>query len=200
MDKGQHITEHSYCISRKAREQANGHKAACVWFVGLSGSGKSTLANHVEQELFNMGIKTFSLDGDNIRKGLNKDLTFTAADRDENLRRISEVVKLLCDAGLVVIASFITPFAHERKALRAFLGESFHEIYVDTPLEVCEKRDTKGLYKKARNGEIENFTGISSPFEAPESPDTHITTSTLTIDQSVRLVMDQILPKIKLNV
>jgi adenylylsulfate kinase len=200
MDKGQHITEHLYCISRATREQLNGHKAVCIWFIGLSGSGKSTLANHVEQELCGMGIKTFSLDGDNIRKGLNKDLTFTPADRDENLRRTGEVAKLLCNAGLVVIASFITPFAKERAALRTLLGDSYYEVYVDTPLEVCEKRDTKGLYKKARKGEIQNFTGISSPFEAPASPDIHITTSTLTIDQSVRLIMDKVLPKIKFNV
>jgi adenylylsulfate kinase len=193
-----HIVEHSYKITRLDREQANGHKAACLWFTGLSGSGKSTLANHIEQDLFQRGIKTFILDGDNIRKGLSKGLTFTEEDRIENLRRIGEVAKLMCDAGLVVLATFISPFIHERQLIRILLGESFYEIFVDTPLSVCEQRDVKGLYKKARRGEISNFTGISSPFEAPPSPDIHIKTNNQSLEHSVNLILDNILPKIKL--
>lgn len=193
-----HIVEHSYKVNREDREQANGHKAACLWFTGLSGSGKSTLANRIEQELFAKGIKTFILDGDNVRTGLNKGLTFTDADRDENLRRIGEVAKLMCDAGVVVLAAFISPFKSERQMLRLLVGQSFYEIFVDTPLETCETRDVKGLYKKARNGEISNFTGISSPFETPVSPDVHIQTATQTLEQSVNLVLEKVLPKIKI--
>jgi adenylylsulfate kinase len=193
-----HIIEHSYKITRLERELANGHKAACLWFTGLSGSGKSTLANHVEQELFHQGIKTFILDGDNIRNGLNKGLTFTEQDRIENVRRIGEVAKLMCDAGLVIIATFITPFRRERQSLRNLLGESFYEIFVDTPLEVCEQRDVKGLYKKARSGEISNFTGISSPFEPPTSPDIYIDTANQSLEHSVNLILASVLPKIKL--
>jgi adenylylsulfate kinase len=194
-----HITEHSFKISRAERECANGHKAICLWFTGLSGSGKSTLANLVEQELFNRGIKTYIFDGDNVRNGLSKGLTFTAHDRDENLRRVGEVAKLMCDAGLVVLAAFVSPFMRERQMLRELLGASFHEIYVDTPIEVCEQRDVKGLYKKARAGEISNFTGIGSPFEAPLSPDTHVITENQTLDQSVNLILANVLPKIQLS-
>ena len=194
-----HIVEHKFGITRQEREFANGHKSTCLWFTGLSGSGKSTLANVVEQELFNRGIKTFVLDGDNIRTGLNKGLTFTPHDRDENLRRIGEVSKLMCDAGLVVLAAFVSPFIRERQMLRDLLGASFTEIFVDTPIEVCESRDVKGLYKKARAGEISNFTGISSPFEAPLNPEIHIKTSEQTLEKSASLVLENILPKIKLS-
>jgi adenylylsulfate kinase len=194
-----HITEHTFRISRADRECANGHKAICLWFTGLSGAGKSTLANLVEQELFNRGIKTYIFDGDNIRHGLSKGLTFTAHDRDENLRRIGEVAKLMCDAGLVVLAAFVSPFIRERQMLRDLLGASFNEIFVDTPIEVCEQRDVKGLYKKARAGEISNFTGISSPFEAPISPEIHIVSGNQTLEQSVTLILENILPKIQLS-
>jgi len=193
-----HIVEHSYKITRVDREQANGHRAACLWFTGLSGSGKSTLANRVEQELFAKGIKTYTLDGDNIRKGLSQGLRFNEDDRIENLRRTGEVVKLMCDAGLVVLATFVSPFERDRQSLRNLLGDVFHEIFVDTPLEICEKRDVKGLYQKARNGEISNFTGITSPFEAPVSPDIHINTTNQNLEQSVNLILENILPKIKL--
>jgi len=193
-----HIVEHSYKITRSAREQANGHKAACVWFTGLSGSGKSTLANHVEQELFHMGFKTFILDGDNIRKGLNSGLRFTEEDRIENLRRIGEVAKLMCDAGLIVLATFISPYERDRRALRNLLGPTFYEVFVDTPIETCERRDVKGLYQKARSGEISNFTGISSPFETPLSPDIYIDTTNQTLEQSVNLILETIIPEIKL--
>jgi adenylylsulfate kinase len=194
-----HIIEHSFGITRAERECANGHKAICLWFTGLSGSGKSTVANLVEQELFARGIKTFVLDGDNVRNGLSKGLTFSAHDRDENLRRIGEVAKLMCNAGLVVLAAFVSPFIRERQMLRELLGSSFYEIFVDTSIEVCEQRDVKGLYKKARAGEISNFTGISSPFEAPPSPDIHLVTADYTLDQSVNLVLENILPKIQLS-
>jgi adenylylsulfate kinase len=192
-----HIVEHSYKLKRVDREAANGHKAACLWFTGLSGSGKSTIANCVEQELFERGIKTFILDGDNIRKGLCKDLSFTEADRIENLRRIGEVSKLICDAGLVAIATFISPYRRDRQWLRSLLGDLFIEIFVDTPLEICERRDVKGLYQKARNGEISNFTGISSPFEAPVSPDIYVNTVSQTLEQSVKLILECVLPKLK---
>ena len=165
----------------------------------MSGAGKSTLANLVEQELFNRGIKTYIFDGDNIRNGLSKGLTFTAHDRDENLRRIGEVTKLMCDAGLVVLAAFVSPFIRERQMLRELLGASFNEVYVDTPIEVCEQRDVKGLYKKAREGEISNFTGISSPFEAPLSPEIHVVTENQTLEQSVNLILENVLPKIQLS-
>jgi adenylylsulfate kinase len=194
-----HLTEHGYEITRRDRERDNGHKAACLWFTGLSCSGKSTLANLVEQELFSKGIKTFVLDGDNIRKGLNKDLGFSDEDRVENLRRIGEVANLMSGAGLVVLAAFISPFEASRRAMREMLGERYIEIFVDAPVEVCEERDIKGLYKKARKGEIGNFTGITSPFERPVSPDIHVETSKYTIEQSVSLVLEKIKPKISLE-
>ena len=198
MEEKLHIIEHSYKITRHEREQANGHKAACLWFTGLSGSGKSTLANLVEQEMFHKGIKTFTLDGDNVRKGLNIGLRFTEEDRIENLRRVGEVAKLMCDAGLVTLATFVSPYERERQTLRHLLSPSFYEIFIDTPIEICEQRDVKGLYLKARNGEISNFTGISSPFEAPVSPDIYINTTNQTLEQSVNLILESILPKIKL--
>jgi len=192
-----HIIEHSYKLKRADREAATGHKSACLWFTGLSGSGKSTIANIVEQELYERGIKTFILDGDTIRKGLCSDLSFTEKDRAENLRRIGEVVKLICDAGLVAIATFISPYKRDRQWLRTLLGESFIEIFVDTPLEICEQRDVKGLYQKARRGEISNFTGISSPFEAPVSPEIYINTVNQTLEQSVKTVLEYVLPKLR---
>ena len=192
-----HIVEHSYKLKRADREMANGHRSACLWFTGLSGSGKSTIANCVEQELFEKGIKTYVLDGDNMRKGLCSDLSFTEEDRVENLRRIGEVAKLFCDAGLVTIATFISPYRRERQLLRGLLGESFNEIFVDTPLEICEQRDVKGLYQKARAGEISNFTGISSPFEAPTSPEIYINTVTQSVEQSVNSILEYIPPKLK---
>lgn len=176
----------------------NGHKAACLWFTGLSGSGKSTLANAVEQELCKLKANTYSLDGDDIRRGLNSDLNFTEAGRAENMRRIGEVAKLMCDAGLVVLAAFVSPFIKERQMLKNLMQDSFIEIFVDAPLEVCEQRDIKGLYKKARNGEISNFTGISSPFEIPGSPDIHVRTDLQTIEQSVQEIINGVLPRIKL--
>jgi len=198
MEEKLHIVEHSYKITRHDRELANQHKAACIWFTGLSGSGKSTIANLLEEELYNLGIRTYTLDGDNIRRGLNKGLTFTDEDRSENLRRIGEVAKLMCDTGLVLLATFITPLERQRRSLRNELGDLFMEVFVDTPIEICEQRDVKGLYKKARAGEISNFTGITSPFEPPVSPDICIKTTNHTLEQSVNLILESVLPKIKL--
>ncbi len=199
MEEKLHIIAHNYQVSREEREVKNGHRAVCLWFTGLSGSGKSTVANVVEQELFNMGLKTYILDGDNIRKGLNNDLNFTEQSRIENIRRIGEVAKLMIDAGLVVLAAFVSPFIKDRQLLRSLMGERFIEIFVDAPIEVCEQRDVKGLYKKARAGEISNFTGISSPFERPIHPDIHIHTDKEELKDSVKAVLDTVLPKIKIN-
>jgi bifunctional enzyme CysN/CysC len=158
-------------ISREDRERLNGHKGKVIWFTGLSGSGKSTIANALEKELHDLGQRTYILDGDNVRQGLNKDLGFTDADRVENIRRVAEVAKLMMDAGMIVMTAFISPFRAEREMARELIGqENFVEVFVDTPLAVCEQRDPKGLYKKARNGQIPNMTGISSPYEIPENP------------------------------
>ena len=192
-----HIIEHDYKVDRSSRSEKNGFNSVCLWFTGLSGSGKSTLANVVEQQLFNMGLNTYILDGDNVRKGLNKDLTFTEDSRVENIRRVGEVSKLMVDAGLVVLAAFVSPFIKDREMLRELMGNDFVEIFIDTPIAICELRDVKGLYKKARNGEISNFTGISSPFEAPVNPDVHIHTDKMNIDECVAKILSDILPKIK---
>ena len=166
-------------IARGDRERLNGHQGRVIWFTGLSGSGKSTIANALEKELHTQGKRTYILDGDNIRQGLNKDLDFTDAGRVENIRRVAEVAKLMMDAGLIVITAFICPFRAERDMARRLIGaENFVEVYVDTPLEICEQRDPKGLYKKARNGQISNMTGINSPYEAPEQPDVRFTADT----------------------
>jgi adenylylsulfate kinase len=199
MEEKLHIIAHDYKIDRAVREQRNGHRAACLWFTGLSGSGKSTVANVVEQELFNLGLRTYILDGDNIRKGLNSDLNFTEQSRVENIRRIGEVAKLMIDAGIIVLAAFVSPFIKDRQLLRNLMDGSFVEIFVDAPIEVCEQRDVKGLYKKARAGEISNFTGISSPFERPIHPDVHIHTDKETLEDSVQAVLDVVIPKIKIN-
>lgn len=183
------ITKHKYCISREDRNKRNGHGSLVVWFTGLSGSGKSTIANKLEKLLFDAGIQTYSLDGDNIRSGINRDLSFSVEDRDENIRRIAEVAKLFFDAGIVTITAFISPLEKERNGARHIIGSgNFIEVFVDTPLKVCEQRDVKGLYKKAREGEIENFTGIGSPYEAPENPDFKIKTMEETVeDAALRL-------------
>ncbi len=198
MEEKLHIIAHDYKIGREEREIRNGHRSACLWFTGLSGSGKSTVANVVEQELYNAGLRTYILDGDNIRKGLNKDLNFTEEGRIENIRRIGEVAKLMTDAGIIVLAAFVSPFLKDRQLLRDLMGDSFIEIFVDAPIEVCESRDVKGLYKKARAGEISNFTGISSPFERPEHPDVHIRTDKQNLSDSAKSVLDTVLPKIKI--
>ncbi len=169
--RAQNVHKQSLTIGRVDRERLNGHAGKVVWFTGLSGSGKSTLANALEVELHGRGFRTYILDGDNVRQGLNKDLGFTDADRVENIRRIAEVARLMMDAGVVVISAFISPFMREREMARELIGvDHFIEVFVNTPLEICEQRDVKGLYKLARSGQIPNMTGINSPYEAPESP------------------------------
>jgi len=169
------ITWHNTNISKSDREKLNGHKGTCIWFTGLSGSGKSTLANELEIKLNRLGIHTYLLDGDNIRHGLNKNLDFSDDGRTENIRRIGEVAKLFVDAGIIVLTAFISPFRADRENVKKLLGEGeFIEIFVDADLETCEARDPKGLYKKARSGEIKDFTGISSPYEEPDNPELKI--------------------------
>jgi bifunctional enzyme CysN/CysC len=181
-------------IDRDAHASLKNQKPALLWFTGLSGSGKSTIANLVEKKLHRMNRHTFLLDGDNVRHGLNKDLGFTEADRIENIRRVGEVAKLMTDAGLIVITAFISPFKAERDMVRSMLpaGE-FVEIFVDTPLEEAEKRDVKGLYKKARAGQLKNFTGIDSPYEAPEDAEIRIDTTAMTPDEAADLIVDRLL-------
>ena len=173
-------------VDKSARRQLNGHTSRVLWFTGLSGSGKSTIANALEKALHERGIRTYILDGDNVRHGLNSDLGFTDADRVENIRRIGEVAKLMVDAGVVVLTAFISPFRAERAMVRGLFEDGeFTEIFVDTPLAIAEKRDPKGLYQKARRGEIPNFTGINSPYEAPLEPELHIKTSKQSVEQAV---------------
>jgi adenylylsulfate kinase len=180
------IVWHEHAIDKNARAAQNGHKAFVLWFTGLSGSGKSTIAGALEQELFRRGVHTYLLDGDNVRHGLCKGLGFTLADRQENLRRVGEAAKLMVDAGLVVLAAFVSPYRADRDAIRALLPDGeFVEVFVDTPLAECEQRDPKGLYKKARAGEIKNFTGIDDPYEAPEQPEVHIHNHGRSVDEVV---------------
>ncbi|WP_144905014.1 adenylyl-sulfate kinase, partial [Novosphingobium taihuense] len=169
-------------------------KPKVLWFTGLSGSGKSTIANMVEKRLHAVGKHTFLLDGDNVRHGLNKDLGFTEADRIENIRRVGEVARLMTDAGLIVLTAFISPFRAEREMVRSLMAEGeFVEIFVDTPLEVAEARDVKGLYKKARSGQLKNFTGIDSPYEAPENPDFRVDTTTESPENAAERIVNALL-------
>lgn len=180
-------------ISRKDRNLISGHNSKVIWITGLSGSGKSTVANGLEELLFKKNIRTYTLDGDNIRRGINKELTFTEEDRTENLRRIGEIVKLFIDAGVVVIAAFISPMKKDRQMLREIIGEEdFFEVFINTPIEICEQRDAKGLYKKARSGEILNFTGISAPYEAPENPDVTINTEKQSAKEAAELIWSKL--------
>ncbi|KAB1066123.1 adenylyl-sulfate kinase [Salibacter halophilus] len=195
-----HIIPHDHDISQADREKLNGHKGLLIWFTGLSGSGKSTVANLLERKLYEKGIHTFILDGDNIRSGLNSDLDFSSESRKENIRRIGEVSNLFVNNGTVALSAFISPFRSDRDQVRNIVGsDRYLEIFVDCPLEVCEERDVKGLYKKARAGEISNFTGISSPFEAPENPDVHLRTDKESKEDCVTKIMDVILPKMALK-
>ncbi|MBB3868839.1 adenylyl-sulfate kinase [Geobacillus sp. NFOSA3] len=184
------IVWHQTSITKKDRRKRNGHHSAILWFTGLSGSGKSTIANAVSKKLFDLGIQNYVLDGDNIRHGLNKDLGFSVEDRTENIRRIGEVAKLFVDSGQFVLTAFISPFAQDRELVRNLVEkDEFIEIYVKCPLEECERRDPKGLYKKARNGEIRDFTGIDSPYEAPVSPELILETDRYTIDECANQVL-----------
>ena len=193
------IQSPSFEISRSDRSTHKKHNSFVLWSTGLSGSGKSTLADLVEKHLMNLGVHTYILDGDNIRKGLNKDLGFSNEDRTENIRRIGEVSSLFVDAGIVVISSFISPFQKDRAIAAEAVGEDrFIEVYINAPLEVCEKRDPKGLYKKARDGVITDFTGVSSPYEAPVSPDVEVRTDELSMIEAAASIIEAI--KSKLNV
>jgi adenylyl-sulfate kinase len=176
-------------VSREDRARVSGQRGVVLWFTGLSGSGKSTVASAVEQSLNAAGRLTYLLDGDNVRHGLNGDLGFSDADRQENIRRVAHVSRLFWDANVITLVSFISPFKAERVLARELVGTDFVEVFVDTPLEVCERRDVKGLYKKARAGEIASFTGISSPYEAPENPEIRLKTGEESLDQSVEKVL-----------
>jgi len=178
-------------VDHEARADQKGQKPATLWFTGLSGSGKSTIANHVDQLLFERGHHTYTLDGDNVRHGLNRDLGFTKEDRVENVRRIGEVSRLMNNAGLIVMCSFISPYRAERQMVRDKAGEGvFIEVFVDTPLDVAEKRDVKGLYKRARAGEIKNFTGIDSEYQAPENAEIHINTVDTSAEDAAAQIVD----------
>jgi bifunctional enzyme CysN/CysC len=183
------ITAVGHAVTREARSVRNGHKGAVLWFTGLSGAGKSTLALALERELFAKGYQVYVLDGDNIRSGLNANLGFSPDDRAENIRRVGEVASLFADAGFIVISSFISPYRSDRERARAAAKDAFHEIHVKASLEACETRDPKGLYRRARTGEIPEFTGISSPYEPPEEPDLVVPTDELAVDDCLALLL-----------
>ena len=189
---------HNYHITKIEKEKQFGHSSLVVWLTGLSGSGKSTIADHLEQHLFKKGIHTANLDGDMLRTGLNKDLGFSEEDRSENIRRIAEISKILSDNGLVVIAAFVSLFSKDRNLVKKTVGEeNFIEIFVQTSIEECERRDVKGLYSKARKGDLKNFTGIDSPYENPINPDLIIDTEKTSIEDSVQLLCTLVLSKIQ---
>ena len=196
----ENIIPHKFQIDRQTRENFKGHTSFVIWFTGLSGSGKSTVANLVEQALFEKGVHTYSLDGDNVRSGLNKGLTFSMEDRREHLRRIAELAKLFVDSGTVVIASFISPLKKDRDFLKNIIGaDDFIEVFVNTSVEECERRDVKGLYAKARAGEIQNFTGIDAPYEKPQNPDVEIETEKEELETSVKKVLNHLQAKLEIT-
>jgi adenylylsulfate kinase len=188
--KAENLTWHIGEVDREARAAAHGHRGAVLWFTGLSGSGKSTIGHRVERMLIERGAFAYVLDGDNVRHGLNSDLGFAPEDRVENIRRIGEVARLFADAGGLVLSAFISPYRADRDRVRALMGPGeFIEVFVDTPLEICEARDPKGLYKKARAGEISNFTGLDAPYEVPENPEVHLETANLSVDEAAAQVI-----------
>lgn len=198
MSLSSNIVKHNYRVTKEDRMALLNQNPLVLWFTGLSGSGKSTLADALEHRLMNEGIKTYLLDGDNIRFGLNKNLDFSDEGRKENIRRIGEVSKLFVDAGLVVLTAFVSPFISDRLQVRELLPKGeFIEIFVDTPIEVCEQRDVKGLYKKARAGEIKDFTGISSPYEAPVNPEITVRTANRSIEDCIEEIYQKVKSKIK---
>ncbi|MGF7078501.1 adenylyl-sulfate kinase [Mucilaginibacter sp. UYCu711] len=190
-DVSQNLFAQTTKVTRAQREKFNNHKAFTLWFTGLSSSGKSTIAAELEARLFKAGYRTYILDGDNTRLGVNSDLTFSVKDRSENIRRVAQISKLFNDAGIIVIASFISPFKNDRDASRNIIGEnSFIEVFIDSSLEVCKMRDPKGLYKQALAGKIKDFTGIGSPYEAPASPDIHLHTDVTSANECVKTIID----------
>ncbi|HLQ97365.1 MAG TPA: adenylyl-sulfate kinase [Candidatus Dormibacteraeota bacterium] len=190
MMKSTHVIWHESDVMKQDRQQLKGHKSAIIWFTGLSGSGKSTISVALEALLFEKGIHTYRLDGDNIRHGLNRNLGFSQADRTENIRRIGEVSKLMIDAGLLTLTAFISPYEEDREQVRQLVEpDEFIEIYIKASLETCEERDPKGLYKKARLGEIKNFTGIDAPYEEPKDPELVIDTDQLSIEEAVESIL-----------
>lgn len=189
--KDENVVWHQHELNKKVRAEQKNQKPCILWFTGLSGSGKSTIAGALEQRLYSLGHHTYLLDGDNVRHGLNKDLGFSDDDRVENIRRIGEVSKLFCDAGLLVLSAFISPFGADRDMVRALVDDNeFVEVFMDTPLEECERRDPKGLYKKARSGEIRNFTGIDSVYERPEAPEVILNTAEQSVEEAVNCLVD----------
>ncbi len=190
--KSTHITATAHRVSEEARRRANGHKGGVLWFTGLSGSGKTTLAFELEQRLFTDGFQAYVLDGDNIRHGLSADLGFSHQDRTENIRRVGEVSGLLARAGIIAISAFISPYRADRNEARRAVGRGFHEIYLDASLKVCESRDPKGLYAKARRGEVSDFTGVSAPYQAPDTPDLVVHTGVLGVLESLELIVEYV--------
>jgi len=199
-DNKKNIKWHNSTITRQDLETLRGHKGLVLWFTGLSGSGKSTLANALNENLHAKKITTYLLDGDNIRHGLCKDLGFSDKDREENIRRIGEVANLFMNAGIVTITAFVSPFKSDREKVRKIIGKDFIEIFCAADLQICETRDTKGLYKKARLGEINDFTGISSPYEIPIDPEIIVETGSLDLDDSVKQIMQYLSEKELLNI
>ncbi|KIM13288.1 MAG: adenylylsulfate kinase [Sulfurovum sp. FS08-3] len=190
------IVWHKTHLNQEARSKLKNQKPCIVWFTGLSGSGKSTIANALEAKLYQLNHHTYLLDGDNIRHGLNRDLGFDEASRVENIRRIGEVAKLFVDSGVIVLTAFISPFVSDRAIVRSLVEEGeFIEVFIDTPIEVCQQRDPKGLYQKALSGEIKNFTGIDSPYEAPKKPEIHLKTDTITVDEGVNQIVEYLKTK-----
>ena len=197
--KSANVIHQSYKIGKNDRIKQLNQRPVIIWLTGLSGSGKSTISDRLEQVLFENGFKTYLLDGDNIRHGLNSNIDFTAEGRSENIRRIGEVAKLFTDAGIIVITAFISPFIKDRDSVRMMVGkEEFIEVFVQCPIEVCEARDVKGLYAKARKGEISDFTGISSPFEAPVNPEVIVHSDKMEVESCVNLILETTYKRIKL--
>ncbi|MFC4557999.1 adenylyl-sulfate kinase [Virgibacillus kekensis] len=196
MSKSENIVWHDSKVTKEHRQNLNNHKSAVIWFTGLSGSGKSTVSVELEKELHNLGVRTYRLDGDNVRHGLNKNLGFSPEDRTENIRRIGEVSKLMVDAGLFTLTAFISPYREDRDNVRELLDEGeFIEVYVKASVETCESRDPKGLYKKARAGEIKGFTGIDAPYEEPKNPEVTVNTDKLSIEESVQTIIEYLKEK-----
>lgn len=194
------ILKFNYQLSKVDKHHQNKHNSFLMWFTGLSGSGKSTIVNLVEIELYKLGVRTCVLDGDNIRNGINSDLTFSPEDRSENIRRIAEISNLMIDAGIVVLAAFVSPYRKDRENIKYIVnGVNFVEIFINTSIEECERRDVKGLYKMAREGKIKNMTGITAPYEIPINPDVEILTEEMNIDNAVKNILAYIKPKLKID-